>query len=783
MHADKDSETIDEIEDYWNGRYLSSGEGSWRIMGFALTKKKPAVTPLPVHLKHATRHHPYHRTNQQSQSSSLLDHYFIRPIGSFTHNQQQRSFDDVTYTDYYTLFRLAKFNVKYQNNPIYFLESTDTQPMHVILRNRNNRHIARLHPVRPSAGELFYFRAILRSKPIRSYDDALHIDGQHCPSFQEAAIQLGLFADENEGEFAMSEAILMLSTPRQLRFLFIHLLINDCIQTPFALWDKFNFQLAFDFYLARDHELQIALDDCLQDLARLLEEYQMHLSDFGLPEPSLYAVEVHHELAHWNNLSPTLSQRALHSINQLNAEQRFIFDSIINAVALDQPLLAFIDGKAGRGKTFLVNAICDYLRSNNQIVIPTATSAFAAQLYPGGRTTHSALKVRLYYLFSFIQPFSNTIKIPVCENNEMLQCAIDPRSNRAELIRAAKVFIWDEAPAANQAAFNCANETCQKCMDNDLPFGGKVFILLGDFRQTCPVVRRGSRAQVFQASIKSSPLWPLLHIYRLTQPWRNGQDLSFANFVDAVGDGAGPDIPLQMLDIVHSDEELINFVYPDAILTQPSLCLTRSILAPTNEQIDTYNDIVLARVPGPERNYFATDTLKETDEAALPAPDSILNYVAVHTPPGFPPHCAKFKIGGVYRLLRNLSIHRGLVKNVRVVIVGMANHLITVRILRNSPSPDDEDILIPRITFTTILPTGYTLCRKQFPLAPSYATTFNSCQGMTLDVLGIDLTRPVFAHGQLYTALSRVRNRKHARVRLPVGCSSTINVTYHELLV
>jgi hypothetical protein len=58
------------------------------------------------------------------------------------------------------------------------------------------------------------------------------------------------------------------------------------------------------------------------------------------------------------------------------------------------------------------------------------------------------------------------------------------------------------------------------------------------------------------------------------------------------------------------------------------------------------------------------------------------------------------------------------------------------------------------------------LLRCQFPLAPAYATTFNSCQGLTLDIVGVDLTRPVFSHGQLYTALSRIRHHNDAKVRL-----------------
>jgi len=374
----------------------------------------------------------------------------------------------------------------------------------------------------------------------------------------------------------------------------------------------------------------------------------------------------------------------------------------------------------------------------------------------------------------------------VNNRNEMLQPGIERNHARADLIRETQALIWDEAPAANQAVLNCASETCQRCTESQLPFGGKTVILLGDFRQTCPVVKKGSRIQIIQASIRSSPLWKHFTMYRLTLPIRNAGDLPFAHFVDAIGDGAGPEIPLTMFNIVHSAEELTDFVYPTTILSQPAKCLERAILAPTNEQVNLYNSIIMAGVQGEERTYFATDRLQEMEDADIPSvePAPILDYQMLHTPPGMPPHRLNIKVNSVCRLLRNISIERGLVKNVRVVVVHLGNHLITVRILRNDNAPltEADDLLIPRINFTADLPSGYTLLRKQFPLAPSYATTFNSCQGMTLRILGIDLTRNVFSHGQLYTALSRVRKRQHARIRLLEGQSTTTNVTFDELL-
>jgi hypothetical protein len=95
---------------------------------------------------------------------------------------------------------------------------------------------------------------------------------------------------------------------------------------------------------------------------------------------------------------------------------------------------------------------------------------------------------------------------------------------------------------------------------------------------------------------------------------------------------------------------------------------------------------------------------------------------------------------------------------------------------------EEDDILIPHISFTYVLPSGHTLLHRQFPLAPGYAIMFNSCQGLNLNMVGVDITVPVFSHGQLYTALSRIPNCTQAVVHMRPGETTTTNVTYHELL-
>ena len=320
---------------------------------------------------------------------------------------------------------------------------------------------------------------------------------------------------------------------------------------------------------------------------------------------------------------------------------------------------------------------------------------------------------------------------------------------------------------------------------NDLAFGGKTVILLRDFHQTGPVIHGGSQTEIVDASIKSSPLWPLFQIFTLIHAVRNAEDLPFSQWADNVSDSSSTEVPINdMLPIVYDRKALIDFVFPTEVLANPEACVNRSILAPTNVQINEYNDAILCEIVGDKILYLAADTVKERDETGIIYPDSILDYVA-QTPTGLPHYNLVIKTNSVFRLLHNFSVEQQLVKNVRVVVTDVGTRLISVRLIRQGRvnSRRSEDILIPRISFSHQLPSGHTLFCKQFPLAPAYAATFNSCQGLTLDRVALDLTRPVFSHGQLYTALTRVRTCLHAIVRLTPGETTARNVMYNELLL
>lgn len=74
-------------------------------------------------------------------------------------------------------------------------------------------------------------------------------------------------------------------------------------------------------------------------------------------------------------------------------------------------------------------------------------------------------------------------------------------------------------------------------MGNDVPFGGKVVVAAGDFRQTAPVVPRASRTTISAASPKSHHLWRRFQAMQLTVPVRAATDPQFAAFLETVGNG------------------------------------------------------------------------------------------------------------------------------------------------------------------------------------------------------------------------------------------------------
>lgn len=61
-------------------------------------------------------------------------------------------------------------------------------------------------------------------------------------------------------------------------------------------------------------------------------------------------------------------------------------------------------------------------------------------------------------------------------------------------------------------------------MNIDEPFGGKLVVCSGDFRQCLPIKQKATRTELIDLSITQSYLWDEFVIFHLTENMRSDQD-------------------------------------------------------------------------------------------------------------------------------------------------------------------------------------------------------------------------------------------------------------------
>ena len=163
-------------------------------------------------------------------------------------------------------------------------------------------------------------------------------------------------------------------------------------------------------------------------------------------------------------------------------------------------------------------------------------------------------------------------------------------------------------------AVETLDRSLQDIMECSLPFGGKVVVFGGDFRQVLPVVTRGTRAQITDATLLRSYLWQKICKIRLTRNIRAQTDPWFSEYLLRISNGTKETIvdnyvhlPEDIVIAYTEDEEPVNKLIEDF---SPSLhtnamsreyMSTRAILSTKNEHVDDLNDKMISRFPGEEK--------------------------------------------------------------------------------------------------------------------------------------------------------------------------------------
>jgi ATP-dependent DNA helicase PIF1 len=379
-----------------------------------------------------------------------------------------------------------------------------------------------------------------------------------------------------------------------------------------------------------------------------------------------------------------------------NEHQQTVYDNVMNLVQSTQhdSRIIFVDGPGGTGKTFLFNAMLDSVRRSQGIYIAVAASGTAALLLKGGKTAHS------------------TFKIPI-EVDSTTYCSIKTISPLGDLIRSAKLIIWDKASMISRDILEAVDRTFKevcKLIDprfENVPFGGRVIVFGGDFRQVLPVIPKATRPQIVNQCVNRSGFWRHVNVIRLRTNMRveatntsNDEHLArtlsaFARYLLKIGDGSVPTIGNG--DTIRLDEGMI--VPGDNLLNLTSIVfhgfqgalyeankyhflLNRAILTPMDKHVSIINSILLDQFDGDAIDLYSADSLNNIDSTdALRYPVEFLNQIESGS---LPPHHLRLKMGCPIITLRNLDPANGLCNGTRLICLGFSTNVIKAEIATGS---------------------------------------------------------------------------------------------------
>ena len=757
-----------EIDTYVAGRYVSAPEAFWHIHSFPMQDMSHTITRLAVHLENwqPVVFNEGHEGDEADNLENVL---------------AARAEKDTTLTAWFktNLDIPATRNLRYVDFVTYY--RWDYNKCKWLRRQRRAKKpmLARMFSVSPRHPEQFHLGTLLLHVPgAQSYQDLRTINGIEYATFQEACTALGLTHDDQCWIHALQEAA-EVAMPRQLRRMFAWMCIYCELGDPLGLWEAMKHHLIED-YRRRGFSEQLSTTMALGEIAYILRISNKALSDFYLPDVNVVAyqppqqhVDIQQCRQQADHLRPTLNDQQLEAGETVLAA----VESLQNGDA-PVPRLFFVDGPGGSGKTYLYNYLTQEVLARSIKISCSAWVGIAATLLHCGRTIHSTFR----------------LPVPMLEGK---CCGIGPNDPDAESIRATSLFILDEASMISRPALEAIDVMMRDVCGIDVPFAGKVFLLGGDFRQTLPIVVGGGRAQTVDNCITRSHLWQLFTTFSLTRNMRvrANQD-HFCEFLLGIGNGTIPvkeTPPLQgcvqlddrCCDFDNDDMSLVTAIFPGDLPAEEFT--KRIIVTPTNKASLRINMAVLQQQPQAEEIFYSHDTATNGNGEEVDYPVEFLN---AQTPSGLPPYELHLKEGCVVMLLRNLNTDQGLCNGSRLKVLGMSIHFLKCQILTGAHSGSIE--FIPKFIMSpsnSILP--FVLRRQQFPVRLAYSMTINKSQGQTFEKVGIYLEKPVFAHGQLYVALSRGRAFEDVHIKCkPTNHQGTCenhlyteNVVFPEVLL
>src|SRR5271154_5268824 len=431
----------------------------------------------------------------------------------------------------------------------------------------------------------------------------------------------------------------------------------------------------------------------------------------------------------------------------MNSCQNDVFVYITRGIldeinGLYNPLRLFITGNAGSGKTFLFNLLKNQVnRCYGKLVVKVCALTGVAARLVGGSTLHT------------------TLKLPVQKDGKIVEMAI-LTGNYLRIMRDQwkdiEFLFIDEISMVPYEMLCMVDSRLKQLKKSDEIFGGINILLFGDLMQLPPI--RGN--QVFDQPARLAPATHLWRVFRLIELNENMRQQGNKTFVDILNS-----LRIGELSAMHFGT-LLRKVSTEA---RGEFSIDKALrIYPTNQQVLDHNDSVLKYFRSKGTQMFRIiaqdqllDTTRRTENISM---DNIIPS-DINKTGGLPKELEIF-VGAKIMLRSNIDVRNGLVNGA----IGCITEIIWPNFRKGQMYETD----IPSVCIDfgndgvhTIQPKSIQFPakfsygnaeRRMLPVVLSWASTVHKMQGSTVDYAVIYLGSKLFAAGQAYVALSRVKS-------------------------
>ncbi len=363
----------------------------------------------------------------------------------------------------------------------------------------------------------------------------------------------------------------------------------------------------------------------------------------------------------------------------------------------------FLTGPAGSGKTTVLTQFIDWAKAEGKNVAATASTGIAAT-HLSGTTIHSWAGIGIA--------------------DRMTPYQLDELAQKQYLHKRfdeTDVLIIDEVSMLHSYRLDLVDIVLRAVTERDEPFAGIQVILAGDFFQLPPVNRGGGNGSQ--------------HFAFEAQVWDN-MDLTIC-YLDTVHRQADDPLLGVLQEVRHGlvGEESAELLQ-DRMDTQAPDHITPTKLYTHNIDVDAVNKEHLDELTTPKEVFQMTSTGKR-------------EYVKNLQKYCLAPEQLELKVGAQVMFIKN-NFQDGVVNGTMGTVTSFVLGRPVVE------TTDGKEITVEPDSWGFDQGGSVVAQIRQLPLRLAWAITVHKSQGMTLDVVEVDLSKS-FAAGMGYVALSRVK--------------------------